>query len=396
MTAIITNAKNRIAYNITKSLSLKGVSAYTSDFIPHAMTFASRYSKGSFVYPSPYKQQNEFIDSIIYNIHKYNCKVLIPVSEETYLIAKHKKEILKHTNVVVPDYGQILFAHNKDRWSVMAEKLNIPCPKSYDFSDLVQQVNAPAITFPVLIKPKQGGGGWGILQVDSRDELLRLIDNQCHCGLPLERFFVQEKISGDTHCVAMLFRNGEYRAKVGYKQLRSYPVNGGQATLRISCENIDADNFFQLFLEELNWHGVCQADFIIESASGIPYLIDINPRFWGSLAQGIASGVDFPYLVYRMATDGDVAPQMSYRTGVVTRWIGGDLRAFFPMLRKAENRVRFIMEFMFPSPTPEYYDDLSFADPLPFFFWLADAAWRELRKRSTGSASHGSLDGIWE
>jgi predicted ATP-grasp superfamily ATP-dependent carboligase len=396
MTAIVTNAKNRIAYNIAKSLGLKGITVYTSDFIPNAMSFSSKFSKGNFVYPSPYNEQKEFLESIISNIQKYDCKVLIPVSEETYLIAKHREEIQKHTNLVVPDFEQILFAHNKDKWVSLAEGIGIPCPKSYEISELITNSNNMDISYPVLIKPKQGGGGWGIVQINSSDELQRILDEQSHCGRPLERFFIQEKIEGETHCVAMLFRHGNFKAKVGYRQMRSFPVDGGQATLRMSYENKEAENYFERFLEKLNWHGICQADFIIETASGTPYLIDINPRFWGSLAQGIAAGVDFPYKVYRMALDGDIEPQYTYDKGIVTRWVGGDLRAFFPMLRKTEHKRRFIREFMFPSPVPQYYDDISFSDPFPFFYWLTDAAWRVLRKRYTGSVSHGSLNGIWE
>src|SRR5439155_4298107 len=139
-------------------------------------------------------------------------------------------------------------------------------------------------------------------------------------GKPWNQFFVQEKIAGHTHCVAMLFNRGQLRATVGYRQLRDYPVRGGQATLRVSVRNERAEAHLRRLLESLRWHGTCQADFIIEDGSETPYLIDINPRLWGSLTQAIASGVDFPYLIYRLAKDGDIPPVTSFTTNVVTRW----------------------------------------------------------------------------
>ena len=36
-------------------------------------------------------------------------------------------------------------------------------------------------------------------------------------------------------------------------------------------------------------------------------LIEVNPRFWGGLTQSVASGWDYPYLLYRLAIDGTVA-----------------------------------------------------------------------------------------
>lgn len=37
-----------------------------------------------------------------------------------------------------------------------------------------------------------------------------------------------------------------------------------------------------------------------------PKLMEIDGRFWGSLEVAIALGIDFPYLFYRLAVDGDV------------------------------------------------------------------------------------------
>jgi predicted ATP-grasp superfamily ATP-dependent carboligase len=359
------------------------------------MSSASRYSSGSFLYPSPFSRQSGFVETLIEKIKLHCCNVLIPVGEETFLVAKYKQRFLQHTAMVVPDYDQILIAHNKDRWGALADKAGIRCPQTYAV-DEIRQGSIADLPFPLLIKPKQGGGGWGIVQVDSRRELETLLSREDHWGRPWDRFFIQEKIQGQTHCVAMLFCQGQYRAKIGYRQLRSYPTRCGQATLRISVENQGAEAGLQRLLEELKWHGVCQADFIVEKYSGIPYLIDLNPRFWGSLAQSVACGVDFPYLVYKIAARGDVPSQRSFRTGIVTRWIGGDLAAFVPSLREAESKVAFLREYFLPHRRASHYDDLSLSDPLPFMYWMADALYRSIIKRGGKSRSHESLEGIWE
>lgn len=397
MSVIVTNAKNRIAYNIVKSLGQKGIDVHTSDFVPLSMSFASRYSKSHFLYPSPFKYQKEFIESLIKKIKRLKTDVLMPVFEETFLIAKFKTELEQHVRMVIPDYEQILSAHNKDRWKAIADKLHIPVPRSYNATEIKNRmVLVKKLHFPVLIKPKQGGGAWGISQINNLEELETIFEQEYYVRKPWERFIIQEKIDGETICVAMLFRKGEYRAKVTYKQLRDYPITGGQATLRMSLHNEQAEDSFQKLLEKLKWHGICQADFIIGRENNIPYLIDINPRFWGSLAQGIASGVDFPNLLYKIAVDGDVEPVKDFKADVMTRWIGGDLRTFFPLLKISRNRLNFTRKFIFPGDGKIFLDDLSLKDPSPFFIWGIDALFRILKYKSMSSVAHDSLDGIWE
>lgn len=397
MSAIVTNAKNRISYNIVRSLGQKGIEVHTSDFAALSMSFASRYSTSHFLYPSPFSYQKEFIECMIQNIKHLKAHVLIPVFEETYLISKFKDKLSKHVRMVIPDYDQILTAHNKDKWIPIANRLNIPVPQSYSIDELRNRTAIiKRLHFPVLVKPKQGGGGWAISQIDSSQKLESFLNQKTYIDLPWDRFFIQEKIEGETYCVAMLFRQGEYRAKVSYKQIREYPVTGGQATMRISVHNECMEGYFERLLKELKWHGICQSDFVIDRETNIPYLIDINPRFWGSLAQGIASGVDFPYLLYKIAVDGNIKTVKGFKSGVMTRWIGGDLRGLPQYLKQSHNKACFVKDFFCTMGKKVIYDDFDIADPLPFFTWGLDAIHKIIKQRTLEPITHDSLEGIWK
>lgn len=397
MSVIVTHARNRIAYNVVRSLGRRGIRVYTADCVPRAMSFASRYSKGHFVHPSPFTDPEGFIARLIEEIERLKIDVLIPVFEETFLVAKHCARLSDRVAMVLPSYQQILFAHNKDQWAQTALTLGIPVPASWSIEKLRSgQLRARDLRYPLLVKPKQGGGAWGIRQVDTPDALQTMLDGE-RCGdQPWDKFFVQERIQGETHCVAMLCNRGRARAMVTYQQLRDYPATGGQATMRVSIRSPAAEAHLQQLLESIAWHGVCQADFIVDATTGAPYLIDLNPRLWGSLAQAIASGVDFPYLLYRMAREGDVEPVAGFRTGVVTRWIGGELGTFLPHLRQSQAKLRFMKSFCFPRARTALYDDFSLSDPLPFIAWMSDAALKALKFRSLKAVSHESLEGVWD
>jgi len=394
---IVTSGKSRVAYNIVRSLGRRGCRVYVADNAAGAMSFVSRYSCGSFVYPSPFTDPEGFVECLSRKIEELHAEVLIPVLEETFLVAKYKEDLARRVKLVVPEYRQILAAHNKDRWEAMAEKLGIPHPRTAEAAALKADCRmCKELRYPVLIKPKQGGGGWAILEVASAEQLVALLASDSYCERPWDRFFVQEKISGETHCVAMLFCRGELRGKIVYRQLREYPIRFGQAVLRQSLRNEEAEANFKKLLEEMAWHGVCQADFVVDQASGISYLVDINPRFWGSLAQAIASGVDFPWLLYRIAIDGDVEPVKDFAAGVKSRWLGGDLRAFLPQLMTCPGKVQFLKDFFAVSNWNLYRDDFDFSDPMPFFSWAAYTMRRAVQKRCCKEPVGDALQGIWE
>jgi len=103
-------------------------------------------------------------------------------------------------------------------------------------------------------------------------------------------------------------------------------------------------------------------EFRIDPRDGKPKLMEINPRFWGSLQLAIYSGVDFPYLLYKMAIDGDVEPVFEYKTGIKVRWLLlGDILRFLGI--QNSNKLKALPEFL--KFRGMGYDVLSLRDPMP-------------------------------
>jgi len=68
--------------------------------------------------------------------------------------------------------------------------------------------------------------------------------------------------------------------------------------------------------------------------AGSPYLIEVNGRFWGSLQLAIDAGVDFPWLLYRVALGEPAEAVEDYAIGVRNLWLLGDLDHLFLRLRE--------------------------------------------------------------
>ena len=108
------------------------------------------------------------------------------------------------------------------------------------------------------------------------------------------------------------------------------------------------------------------------------------------------SGVDFPYLVYKIANDQDVEAVKRFKTGVMTRWIGGDIRGFPQYLKKTNNKIDFIKDFFGAEHQRVFYDDFDISDPLPLLIWGIDSIYKIVKQRTLKLVTHDSLDGIWE
>jgi len=153
--------------------------------------------------------------------------------------------------------------------------------------------------------------------------------------------------------------SSEPRATFAYRRLREYPVSGGPSTLRESVRDEALCRTTERLLSALGWVGVAMAEFKVDPRDGQRKLLEVNPRFWGSLHHAIVSGVDFPHLLCRMAMEGDVPIQQEYRVGVRSRSvIHGELMHFISNPERFHLRPGFL-DFSIPD------DLLSTTDPWP-------------------------------
>jgi predicted ATP-grasp superfamily ATP-dependent carboligase len=141
-------------------------------------------------------------------------------------------------------------------------------------------------------------------------------------------------------------------------------------------------------LAGLRWTGFAMVEWKTDPRDGIPRLLEINPRFVGSLELALRSGVDFPYLLYQVATTGDCPEVTAYKVGQLCRWlVPGDVLHFLANPERARLEPSF---FRFRGPELAY-DDWARDDPLPSIAQLGVIAlqalrpsmWRYVRRRTT-------------
>jgi predicted ATP-grasp superfamily ATP-dependent carboligase len=301
------------------------------------------------------------------------------MNEDVFVVARHIQEF-RDTGVVTPiaPFETIKKLHKKDEVLSLAKSIGIPIPET-----IVPQTEGDIRHFcnefgpHVVLKRTSSSGARGVFYLTENQIIRSWNGDRPVDRCPFSGFVLQQCVTGVGHGVSMLFCNGTLRAKFTHKRLREKDPTGGMSTLRVGVVNRVLEEYAQRLLESVQFHGVAMVEFRHDERSGKSWLLEVNPRFWGSVALAIQSGVDFPYLLYRLATEGDVAPVEEYRTGLVVKWILGDIGA-------ARRRPRSVDSDQ-PSRTnirAQGYDDFYWDEPLPFLAGAVLSVWKFLGTRT--------------
>jgi predicted ATP-grasp superfamily ATP-dependent carboligase/CelD/BcsL family acetyltransferase involved in cellulose biosynthesis len=146
---------------------------------------------------------------------------------------------------------------------------------------------------------------------------------------------VQGFVAGQGKGVFALCDQGRVVAWFAHERLRDTRPTGSSSSLRrsIRLEPRLREPAERLLLE-LKWHGPAMVEFK-DDGINTPCLMEINGRFWGSLQLAIDAGVDFPRLWVSILKGETVSPIHSYTEGLTLRWIWGDVKRLFFIMRGA-------------------------------------------------------------
>lgn len=366
----LTDAQQRKTLAAARSLGRRGIHVGVGEETRLALALFSKYCRKAFVYPSPRRHLEQFLDRLVWFLRANPFDVLFPMDDAALLgVARHKEEFESVTRVPIPEYHVLSLASDKAKTLQMARSLGLTYPRTI-VPDNVEvrslQRIASRLDFPAVVRPRESSGSRGMRYVSSAERLVPTY-LEVHSDYPYP--MIQEYIpQGEKYDVCLLFnKNTVVRAAFTQKELRGYPLFGGPSTLQESVWRPELVDMAVALAQAMGWCGVCEIEFMIDPRNGRAVLMEVNPRFWGSLQMSIHAGVDFPYLLYRMAMDGDVRPVFEYKVGLRCRWLlPGDMLHFLANPKRWEMEPGF---FDFWDPKTE--DDIvSLRDPGPTLGFL--------------------------
>jgi len=244
-------------------------------------------------YVVPPAQSSESIFKILEIAKKENVEVIIPtVEEEMINFAKNSLEFKKNgITVVVSNPQSIEIATNKSSTYEFFQGHDY-CPKIYDYHN---------VKFPCVVKPSKSRGSRGFFV--------------CHLQEDLD-FAIQGNKKGFGDSVIMEYLEGTEFSVYGISDLTGNPlVSVANKRIRAVGESkvaqiIDDEEILQTANEiakKIKLQGPWNVQ-IMKTEDG-PKLIEVNPRFSGSLSLVIASGLDLVEISIKVFNNKKIEPK---------------------------------------------------------------------------------------
>lgn len=369
-TVLLSNGLLRMTLAAVRSLGKNGISTIVVEETRLTPAAFSKYCTKSIACSKASKHPQAFYEKICKIIEEERCEVFFPMDEDALAVAiQHREELNKICVVPLPPEESYRIISDKGEAYKYAEAMGVAIAKtSYpkDSEDIIQ--SAANLNYPLMIKPVKSNGGRGIKIVNTPEELkAAYIEVNKDYKNPIIQEFLGD---GDVYDVVLLYNaKNELRASFIQKHVRKYPLETGPSSVQESVYYPEMLQIALEYMKGLKWYGIADLEFFVQRGTGRIYFLELNPRFWNSLQMGIYAGVNFPWLLYKMAIEGDVEEVKTYKSGVRCRnLLPSDI------LHYLANKDRKNMNPPFWSGKKYNMRDdiISKEDPLPVFgFFLA-------------------------
>ncbi|MEO5644706.1 MAG: ATP-grasp domain-containing protein [Bacteroidia bacterium] len=358
MKILLLDAGNQNTLAITRWLGKsKSGELHLAGFNKLALSFYSKYCKKKYILPRPSNQQ-EYFPALLKLVKEGKFDILFPVGNYSFeTCVRHYDELSHYCKLLVPGIHCFDVAASKAATYKLAEECGVHVPAGYTFETREQLFNT-ALNFPVVIKAPFEMGKNVVEYAGNKKEFFEKFDKMCAVnGFGLGSWpIIQQYIRGDGYGFFAFYDNGKCGATFMHKRIREYPVTGGASTCAISVNEKELADTGKRLLDKLGWNGAAMVEFKRSNDDGKYYLMEINPKFWGSLELALASGVNFPEMVINKLT-GQKVSTPSHWKDVRFQWVlNGELFHFF----ERPSSFLSIIRDLFRSKK-----DFRWSDPLP-------------------------------
>jgi carbamoyl-phosphate synthase large subunit len=239
-----------------------------------------------------------YIDTLVGLVQKVNAEFLIPGSEpEMRVIADNRDRFTEIACLPLANSSNVLNATD--------DKLNayeflhcngLPTPVT---SGEISIEKAEEFGFPVVLKPRLGGGGKHVYVLKNADEFLRVIAT---LPLKLDQLILQEYLSdtgGEFTASALMMPNG---VEIGSFAAKRTLVGGATGAVEIQ----DFPEIRRLAVQVATaLRATGPINIQCRLIDGKPSIFEINPRFSGSAPFRALAGFNEPHLMIQSIANGE-------------------------------------------------------------------------------------------
>jgi carbamoyl-phosphate synthase large subunit len=259
--------------------------------------------------PYPSAGSDALYHRLMYIYQQEKLDLVIPNFDAELFNFMRIKDALQVVGIrsFLPEFEQL---HARDKVNLFAfgEKHGLMVPKDriiYHESELPNC--AEWLGYPMVVKGKFYDAHIAHTLEQAQKAFYKLSSKW---GLPI---IVQQFITGTEINVAVL-GDGKGNLISAIPMRKLYITDKGKAWAGITLEDSSLIELARTFVKNTHWKGGCELE-IMRTEDGIPYIMEINPRFPAWIYLTAAAGQNQPGKLARMAMGENVEPLVDYAVG---------------------------------------------------------------------------------
>jgi carbamoyl-phosphate synthase large subunit len=303
---LITGAGGPAAVSVIRAVADEALMIFAADIDPLA---AGLYLVGAdqrLIVPRG--DDPTFVDFILDQCRLLRIDVLVPTVDSELLPLAEARTRFAEVGTELLACPEDTLRSCVDKWTLhqrCREAIPVPETRLID-----EEFDPDSVPLPVVVKPRIGSGSRGVRLVSSRAEL-QAVDRD-------GSLLAQEELPGIEHSLDVLATTGgRVVAVVPRARLK---IDSGIAVTARTVRSERLESFGGAVAERIGVTYVANVQ-VKEARDGHPRLLEVNPRFPGSMPLTVASGVDMPRLCLAAALGRPMAAErIGFREVAMARY----------------------------------------------------------------------------
>jgi predicted ATP-grasp superfamily ATP-dependent carboligase len=374
---IIGEPDSRTALAAVRELGQAGWTVGFGSAAPGRLAAASRWTRVRHLVPPAERGLDAFLDAVGRAADRFGYEVILGADDASVVALSLGRAAIPATVPYGP-HDAVLAVTDKLRLSEIAARAGLQTPRTAPATDAAIR----SWSGPMLVKcrmhwrpgPDPEPRLEALLVPGPAEAARRAEQIRRASGEPLLQQVVRGRLMA---FAAVADRRGRLVARLQQRAEGTWPVPTGVSTRAVTVP-VDPElaKKATVLLEDVGWFGLAQLQFLV-AEDGDPWLIDVNPRPYGSLALARAAGLDLVDTWMRLATGRPVPAEADAAAGVRYQWLEGDLRRAWRERRGG--LLTDTLDCLRQAPGAAH-SVASVRDPWPGVRYAADLAARTVRK----------------
>jgi predicted ATP-grasp superfamily ATP-dependent carboligase len=280
-----------------RGLRAGGYAPVLAHWQPRTYATRSRAKTAAVLVPDPSLDPDAFTSAVAGAAARYPVSAVLPGGDSSLLVlAERRDAFLSDFPVGVCSPERVALASDKHRLPELAAAAELAVPATLILERSELSAQEASLPYPVVVKALRsvvptGGGSFTrawTRRAEDPAQLRRALE-----AIPGERYLVQRHLPGTLAAISGVAWQGTLLCAVHQHAHRIWPPDCGTSAYAVTVYPDDElERAVASIVEALGWSGIVQFQFL-RTEHG-PYLIDLNPRIYGTLGLAIAAGLNLP------------------------------------------------------------------------------------------------------